>query len=83
MPDLRGEFGLKSLGVFGSYARGEQGKDSDLDLLADFHRTPSFFRFLRLERRLSDRLGVKVDLVMRSALKPNIGRRILAEVEEI
>src|SRR5512138_644313 len=82
-PELRREFGLKSLGVFGSFARGEQKKGSDLDLLAEFERVPSLFQLVRLEGRLSKRLGVKVDLVMKSALRKRIGRIIRAEVQQI
>lgn len=80
MPDLKERFGVKSLGVFGSYARGETKRRSDLDLLVEFHRAPTMFEFVRLERHLANVLGLKVDLVMKSALKPEIGKRILAEV---
>ena len=79
MGALRQEYGVRSLQVFGSYVRGEQRAHSDLDILVEFERTPTFFEFVRLERRLSQRLGVKVDLVMKTALKPTIGRYILAE----
>ncbi len=79
MDTLRQEYGVRSLQVFGSYVRGEQRAHSDLDVLVEFERTPTFFEFVRLERRLSQRLGVKVDLVMKTALKPTIGRYILAE----
>ncbi len=82
-PELRREYGLKSLGVFGSFVRGEQKKGSDLDLLAEFERVPSLFQLIRLEGRLSDRLGVKVDLVMKSALRRRIGRLINEEVQRI
>ena len=80
MPALEESFGVKSLGVFGSYARGETKRKSDLDLLVEFHRVPTMFEFVRLERHIAKVLGVKVDLVMKSALKPEIGKRILAEV---
>ena len=80
MPALEESFGVKSLGVFGSYARGETNRKSDLDLLVEFHRVPTMFEFVRLERHLAKVLGVKVDLVMKTALKPEIGKRILAEV---
>ena len=80
MPDLKKSFGVKSLGVFGSYARGETKRSSDLDLLVEFDRVPTMFEFVRLERHLAQALGVKVDLVMKTALKPEIGKRILAEV---
>ena len=80
LPDLEKSHGVKSLGVFGSYVRGEGKRRSGLDLLVEFNRVPTLFEFVRLERHLIAILGVKVDLVMITALKPEIGKRILAEV---
>ncbi len=82
-PRLEDRYGIDFLGVFGSYVRGEAGPESDLDVLVRFRRSPGLFRFVELENCLSDLLGVPVDLVMAEALKPNIGRRILAEVESV
>jgi len=78
--DLARGYHVKSLGLFGSYVKGEQEKASDIDILVDFHENPGLFGFIALENCLSDLLGVKVDLVMRDALKPAIGERILKEV---
>ena len=83
MAQLRKEFGLVSIGIFGSQARGTAGRSSDVDVLVEFARPIGMFRFLELEERLSKILGAKVDLVTRKALKPNIGRRILEEVRMI
>jgi len=81
LPDLRARYGVHWLGVFGSYVHGEQDVDSDLDLLVAFDDLPlSLFDFVRLENEISDALGLKVDLVEKRALKPHIGKRILAEV---
>ncbi|MGC9394706.1 MAG: nucleotidyltransferase family protein [Anaerolineae bacterium] len=81
LPDLRARYGVRSLGVFGSYVRGEQGPGSDLDLLVEFDDRPlSLFDFVRLENEVSDALNLKVDLVEKRALKPYIGQHILAEV---
>ena len=80
LPELRDKYSVIYLGIFGSYIRGEQTKDSDLDILVQFDKKPGLFKYIELEDYLSDLLGVKVDLVMKSALKPNIGRRILNEV---
>jgi len=71
---------VQSLGVFGSYVRHEQRFGSDLDVLVTFYEPPSLLKFIELENYLTDLLGVKVDLVMRDALKPAIGKRILEEV---
>lgn len=83
LPLLRERYGVESLGLFGSYVRGEAGPDSDLDVLVRFHRTPGLIRYVELENYLSDLLGMRVDLVMAEALKPNIGQRVLAEVQPI
>lgn len=80
LPALREGYAITSLGVFGSYVRGEQKKRSDLDLLVEFERAPSLFKYIELENHLSDLIGIKVDLVMKKTLKPHIGRYILAEV---
>ncbi len=80
LPEIRQQYNIKTLGVFGSYVRGQQRRSSDLDLLVEFEKAPTFFQFVRLERRLSEILGVKVDLVMKSALRPSIREDILEEV---
>ncbi|MDO9528141.1 MAG: nucleotidyltransferase family protein [Syntrophales bacterium] len=77
---LANRYQVQSLGIFGSYVRREQHTDSDLDVLVTFSETPSLLKFIALENYLSDLLGVKVDLVMQDALKPNIGQHILREV---
>ena len=79
LPDLAQEFGVSALSVFGSRARGAARPDSDVDILVEFDRTPGFFRFVELEERLSRHLGLKVDLAMKTSLRPRIGQRILAE----
>ncbi len=82
LPELREQYGIRNLWVFGSYVRAEAKKRSDLDVLVEFRdgSTLSLFGFVRLERRLSELIGINVDLVEKSGLKPAIGRRILEEV---
>jgi hypothetical protein len=79
---LKEKYEVKEIGVFGSYLRGEQKKKSDLDILIDFmpDSKMDLLTFIKLENYLSDLLGIKVDLVMKTALKPRIGKRILEEV---
>lgn len=77
--ELARKFGVKELAIFGSYARGEATPESDLDLLVEFTEPPGLFRFLELERYLSELLEERVELVSRQALKPHIGQRILRE----
>ncbi|HFC10430.1 MAG TPA: DNA polymerase III subunit beta [Chloroflexi bacterium] len=83
LPQLREQYHVQSLAVFGSYVRGEADRLSDLDLLVTFDQPPSLLQFMAMEYEISDALGVKVDLVMQSALKPRIGKRILDEAVEI
>lgn len=78
--ELRKKFKVKTLGVFGSYVRGEQKQGSDVDVLVEFAEPIGLFEFMDLEEYLSKLLGVKVDLVSKKALKPHIGERILQEV---
>jgi predicted nucleotidyltransferase len=77
---LAERYAIRSLGIFGSYVRGEAQTTSDLDILVDFETPPTLFEFVRLQDELSERLGMPVDLVMKSALKPIIGAQILKEV---
>jgi predicted nucleotidyltransferase len=78
--ELAVTYRVKSLGVFGSFVRGEQEETSDIDILVEFIDTPGLIDFIALENHLSEILGAKVDLVMKDSLKPTIGERILREV---
>jgi len=82
VPELRRRYGIKSLGIFGSYVHGRQTKQSDIDILVEFdNQVPvTLVGFVALERELGSLLGRRVDLVERDTLKPAIGRRILAKV---
>jgi len=77
---LRKNYSIKRIGIFGSYIRGDENKDSDLDILVEFERPIDIFKFIELEETLSESLGVKADLVTKRALKPFIGKKILKEV---
>ena len=71
---------VKKAGIFGSYARGEQKKDSDIDLVVKIDdKNMSLIGFIRLIRLLEEALNKKVDLVEYSAIKPLIKDRILNE----
>ena len=80
LPSLRREYPIKSLGVFGSFARGEQTATSDLDILVEFDGPIGLFGVVGLQLDLSEHLGRTVDLVTRGSLSGRIGERILAEV---
>ena len=79
LPYLKEKFNVKSIGLFGSYIRDEQTKTSDIDLLVEFDSPVGFFKFIELEDYLSDKLGVKIDLVTPDALKPIIKPHIIGE----
>lgn len=80
LPFLAEHYSVDSLGLFGSYVREEQRPGSDLDVLVTFRRAPSLLKFIELEDYLTKALGVKVDLVVKGALRKRIGERILDEV---
>lgn len=79
LPELNRDYGVRSLSLFGSRVRGAEHRDSDVDILVEFDRTPGFFRFVELEDHLSRQVGVPVDLVMKTALRKKIGQRVIAE----
>lgn len=80
LPDLSVRHHVAELGLFGSRVRGEARADSDLDVLVTFDRVPTLLQFIALEQELSDLLGIKVDLVMRDSLRPEVGQRVSREV---
>ena len=63
------EFNPIKVGIFGSFARGDDKRGSDIDILVEFKESPSLLTLIKLENDLSDILGVKVDLVTTGALK--------------
>ena len=77
---LRSNYRIKRIGIFGSYIRGEENETSDLDILVEFDSPIDIFKFIELEETLSEKLGIKADLVSKQALKPFIGEKILKEV---
>lgn len=80
LPDLRQQYGVKELWLFGSYVRAEQNEVSDLDVLVSFENPNlSLIEFIQLEQKLSELLGVRVDLVEKETLKPGIDQRVLQE----
>ena len=78
--ELTARYQIAELGVFGSYIRNEQRPESDLDVLVTFSATPGLFTLVALEEDLSALLQIKVDLAVKTALRPRIATRILSEV---
>ncbi|MCY7409921.1 MAG: nucleotidyltransferase family protein [Chitinophagales bacterium] len=83
MPYLRDHYHVKEAGVFGSNVRGEEQKKSDLNVLITFNRLTSLLMYANLENYLSDKLKVKVDLVMKSGLKKKIRPFVLKDLVSI
>jgi len=79
---IKEKYKIKQIGVFGSFVRGENQKESDVDILIEYDRRKTFtiFDIIRLEEYLTELLGIKVDLALKSKLKPVIGSYIMKEV---
>ena len=75
-------FGVRTLGIFGSHARGGARPDSDLDVLVEFERR-TFDDFMGLKLMLEDLFGRPVDLVLADRIKPRLRARILSEVVRV
>lgn len=73
------KFGVRSISLFGSVARNQARKRSDIDLLVDFEKTIGLFEFARLKIYLEEELGRKVDLVTLDALRKELRDDILKE----
>lgn len=77
------QHGAEKIGVFGSYARNEERTDSDLDLMVWFKDQKSLLGMIRIERELSELLGVKIDLLTEQAVSPYLIDRIKQELKVI
>ncbi|MHA1947273.1 MAG: nucleotidyltransferase family protein [Candidatus Hodarchaeales archaeon] len=77
---IQEKYKVRDIGIFGSYVRGDAIKESDIDILVTVDPSIDLLAFIELEYYLSEKLGIKVDLVMKDALKPYIGKQILKEV---
>jgi uncharacterized protein len=71
----------RRVALFGSFARGEEGPDSDIDLIVEFLSPKGLLALVRLERELTELLGRKVDLLTEQAISPHLRERILSEQE--
>jgi Predicted nucleotidyltransferases len=74
------KFGVIEIAIFGSYARGEQREDSDIDLIVDFKKGwKTFDNYMDLKFYLEELFGKKVDLMIKSAINPRIKPFIIEE----
>ncbi len=62
------DYNPERIGIFGSYARNENTPESDIDILVKFNKAISLLQFIKLENDLTEKLGIKVDLVSEGAL---------------
>jgi predicted nucleotidyltransferase len=76
---LKEKFKVKNIAIFGSYVRGEQNQESDIDILVEFQE-PVGFLFIHLADYLEEILGVRVDLLTPDAIKPNRQRYIMEDL---
>lgn len=75
--------GAKKISVFGSYVRGEEAPGSDIDVLVEFSDRKSLLELVRIERELSEKLGIKVDLLTEKSISPYLIDTIHKEMEVI
>ncbi len=75
--------GVQSIRVFGSFARGEENKDSDIDLLVELDPKRSLLDIIALKHEMEDLTGRKVDVVTPAAISPYIAEQILREATEL
>lgn len=78
--EFRIRYGVIRIGLFGSYARGNESDDSDIDIAVEIESLNKFRSFFNLKRDLEKGLGKKVDLGIESALKPIAKKYILKEI---
>ena len=78
--ELRTQYGVKSLSLFGSVARDEATSASDVDLLVEFSRPVGYFGLFALQNHLEKVLGCSVDLGTPGSLKPRIRERVMGEL---
>lgn len=78
---IREKYRIKEIGIFGSYARGEQKKKSDVDIFVDFDdkNIPDLLTLIEMERYISRLLKIKVDLGLKRSLRKELKKRVLEE----
>ncbi|MBF0537736.1 MAG: nucleotidyltransferase family protein [Nitrospirae bacterium] len=78
--ELKERFGITEIGIFGSFARGEQTHDSDLDVLVSMDISMSLLEWAGAVNYLSTLLGMKVDVVPVQDIRPELKQTIMQEV---
>lgn len=75
--------GARKIAVFGSYVRVEEKPESDIDIIVDFSKRKSLLELVRIERELSEVLGIRVDLLTEKSISPYLIDTIRGEMEVI
>ncbi|KFD42495.1 hypothetical protein HX99_04300 [Peptococcaceae bacterium SCADC1_2_3] len=75
--------GARKIAIFGSYVRGEEKPESDIDVIVEFSGRKSLLELVRIERELSEVLGIKVDLLTEKSISPYLIDTIRKEMEVI
>jgi len=77
--EIKAKYNVKKIGIFGSYAKGQQNEESDVDILVEFQK-PSFDNFMELSFYLEDLFDKKVDLLTPNSLSPFMKTSVEKEV---
>ena len=75
--------GATKVAIFGSYARGEERPDSDIDLIVEFSATKSLLELVKIERELYEAIGIKVDLLTEKSISPYLIDIVKQQMEVI
>ena len=78
--ELKDRYHVLSIGIFGSYAREEQGEGSDIDVLVEFGPEADLFDFVGLSQYLEEKLGLNVDVVPNAALRPEFRTQVTRDL---
>lgn len=81
--ELRDKYGVKEIGVFGSFVKGKQTKKSDIDIFVEFYKIPDLLEFIELERHFKRILGKKIDLVRKQSIREELKVNILKEAMKV
>ena len=82
-PYLKEKYKVEILGIFGSFARGEAKETSDIDILVDFERGATLFELVGLSLFLEEKLGTKVDIVPKRALRKELKETVIGELVRV
>ena len=78
--ELLAKHGARKVSIFGSYARGEAKKSSDIDIIVEFSESKSLLDIIGIEQELTEKLGIKVDLLTEKSISPYLIEKIREEM---